>query len=225
VRKDLRPPHRKLFTITNGVELTRYGRPIDRGEVRRRVGIPVDARLVIVVAKLMEQKGQIYLIRGLPSLLERVPDLHVVFVGEGPMRSLLTAAIATVGAGERAHLVGNRGDVSDLLAASDLFVLPSLWEGLPMALLEAMASSLPAVATRVSGSAEVIVDGKTGVLVPPANPPALVAAIGDLLDHPEHARQMGLAARDRVERLYSGRMQAARHAELFRAGWGGRQAQ
>lgn len=216
VRRDFRPPRQRLFTIPNGVDTRRYAQPIDRHAVRERVGIEGDGRVLIVVAKLMEQKGHVYLLRALPQLLERYPDLHVVLVGDGPLRGALTASIAKLGDTRRVHLVGNRRDVSDLLAASDLFVLPSLWEGLPMALLEAMASGLPTVATRVAGSGQVVVDGESGLLVPPGDVERLRAAIGFVLDDPHRARRMGQAARDRVMRFYSARSQAARHAEIYR---------
>ncbi len=215
VRRDFHPPRRRIFTIPNGVDTERYGQLIDRTSVRERVGIPGDARVVIVVAKLMEQKGHVFLLRALPPILERYPDLHVLLVGDGPLRSSLTASIAELRDAARVHLVGNRRDVSDLLAASDLFVLPSLWEGLPMALLEAMASGLPPVVSRVSGAAEVVVDGESGLLVPAADVERLCAAIGVLLEDPDRARRVGRAARERVERFYSARTQAARHAAIY----------
>ena len=216
VLKNFRVPRRRVFTIPNGVDTERYGQPVDRASVRQRVGIPGDARVLIVVAKLMEQKGHAFLLRALPPLLERYADLHVLLLGDGPLRGALSESIAGLPEAARVHLAGNRRDVSDLLAASDLFVLPSLWEGLPMALLEAMASGLPVVATRVSGSAQVVVDGESGLLVPAADVERLSEAIGTLLDDPDLARRMGRAARKRVDRSYSARAQAARHAELYR---------
>ncbi len=199
VRADFHPPDRRVFTIPNGVDTERYGQLIDRKSVRERIGIPGDARVLIVVAKLMEQKGHVFLLSALPPILERNPDLHVLLVGEGPLRSTLSANIGRLQEEARFHLVGNRRDISDLLAASDLFVLPSLWEGLPMALLEAMASGLPAVVTSVSGSGQVVVDGVSGLVVPPGDVEALSTAISVMLDEPDRAQQMGRAARERVE--------------------------
>lgn len=216
VRSSFRPPAGKLVTIANGVDLERYGRPVDRNVIRDRVGIPGGARVLIVVAKLMPQKGHIVLLQALAPLLDRHPDLHVLLVGDGPLRASLFASIARLSAPERVRLVGNRLDVNDLLAASDLFVLPSLWEGLPMALLEAMASGLPVVATNVSGSSEVVVDNQTGILVPPGDVDRLRAAIANILEAPERAHRMAEAGLDRVKRLYSAHAQAARHAEIYR---------
>ena len=216
VLKDFWVPRRRVFAIPNGVDTERYGQSVDRRSVRERVDVPADARILIVVAKLMEQKGHAFLLRALPALLERFKDLHVLFVGDGPLRPDLADGIARLQAASRVHLVGNRRDVSDLLAASDLFVLPSLWEGMPMALLEAMASSLPVVATQVSGSAQVVADGESGILVPAADAERLGEAIARLLDDPAEARRLGEAARARVVAAFSARTQAARHAELYR---------
>ena len=218
VRRQFHPPPGRVVTIPNGVDTERYGQLIDRAAVRERVGIPGDARVLIVVAKLMKQKGHEFLLRALPSLFERFPDLHVLLVGDGPLRSRLTDDIAQLPGAARVHLAGNRRDVGDLLAASDLFVLPSLWEGLPMALLEAMATGLPAVVTDVSGSGQVVVDGESGLVVPPGDVERLCAAIGPMLDDPDRAKRMGIAGRRRVDRFFSARVQAARHAALYRHG-------
>ncbi|MEO8509639.1 MAG: glycosyltransferase [Chloroflexota bacterium] len=216
VRDQLHPPPEKLFTIPNGIDTDRYGASVDVTDVRRRIGVPVEGPMLTVVAKLMEQKGHRILLEALPSVLERHPDLQIVFAGEGPLRDEILALVEAIGIASHVHLVGNRPDVADLLAASDLFVLPSLWEGLPMALLEAMAARLPVVATSVSGSRDVIVDGESGRLVPPGDPARLVAAIIEILGDPARAQRLGTAARKRVEAEFSGRTQARRHAALFR---------
>ncbi|HXG41034.1 MAG TPA: glycosyltransferase, partial [Candidatus Limnocylindrales bacterium] len=217
VRRTIRPPRRSVVVIPNGVDVERYGNPVDRAAVRRGLGLPGDARLAVVVAKLLEQKGHAVLLAALPSVVARYPDLHVLLCGEGPLREALRETIERTGLDGRVHLLGNRDDVADLLAAADLFVLPSLWEGLPVALLEAMASRLPVVATDVSGSRQVVVPGETGLLVPPGDPDRLGAAIVELLEAPERARAFGEAARRRVEDHFSARAMAVRHAELYRA--------
>lgn len=221
VRDQFRPPPDKLFTIPNGVDIDRYGHPVDRAAMRARLGVPADARLVTIVGKLMEQKGHRVLLDALPTVAERHADLHVVLAGEGPLRDEIVGRAAAAGLGGRVHLVGNRSDVADLLAASDLFVLPSLWEGLPMALLEAMASRLPVVASAVSGSREVVISDESGLLVRPGDPSALAGAMLELLGNADRAARLGLGARARVEDRFSARTQARRHAALFRHGAGG----
>jgi glycosyltransferase involved in cell wall biosynthesis len=127
----------------------------------------------------------------------------------------LHAQIEQAGLKHRVHLLGVRGDVADLLAASDLFILPSLFEGLPLALLEAMGAGLPVIATHVCGSAEVVQDGLSGRLVPPRDPPALAAAILEVLDNPDLASRWGAAARARVKRDFSARAMADRVAAIY----------
>jgi glycosyltransferase involved in cell wall biosynthesis len=216
VRRDYHPRRGRLVVIPNGVDLERFGEPVDRTAVRRRLGVPNGARLLIVVAKLFEQKGHGVLLETLPKVLARHPDLEILLAGEGPLRSQLGRQAETSGSGHRVHFLGNRRDLPELLAASDLFVLPSLWEGLPMALLEAMASRLPVIATDVSGSREVLADGG-GVLVPPGDVERLTSAITDILADPTQASALGQAGRERVERRYSAARQAAQHAALYRA--------
>jgi glycosyltransferase involved in cell wall biosynthesis len=121
------------------------------------------------------------------------------------------------------RFLGARSDIPQLLAASDLFVLPSLWEGLPMALLEGMASGLPVVATDVAGSRQVIVTGESGILVPPGDASALASAMTDLLANDDERSRLGRGARERVLAEFSADRQAARHAEAYEAVRQGRQ--
>jgi len=216
VREAYRPPIERLAVIPNGVDVERYAREVDRDAVRSSIGVAPDAQLAIVVAKLMTQKGHAVLLDALPRVLERVSALRVVLVGEGELRGALDARVTDGGLAGRVIFAGNRGDIPQLLAASDLFVLPSLWEGLPMALLEAMASGLPVVATAVSGTREVIEPGRSGILVPPGDADALAEAMLGVLEQPAVAASLGAAARKRVEDCYSARAQALRHAELYR---------
>jgi glycosyltransferase involved in cell wall biosynthesis len=200
--------------IPNGVDVDRFPVAVDRPAVIAALGLPAGARLLIVVAKLYRQKGHAVLLRALTAS-DLPADLHVILLGEGPERAALTAEVARIGMSDRVHFLGDRPDVPALLASSDLFVLPSLWEGLPMALLEAMASMLPVVATDVAGSRQVVVDGESGLLVPPGDAGALASAIRLLLADPVLAGTMGTAARERVVSSFSGAAQAARHAELY----------
>jgi glycosyltransferase involved in cell wall biosynthesis len=217
VQRDYRPPRGKLAVIPNGVDVDRYGGSSKSGALRAELGIPASAPVAIVVAKLMEQKGHRILLKALPAVRRRVPDLHCLFVGDGHLRDEIAARVRDLGLADRVHLLGDRADVPDLMAVGDVFILPSLWEGLPMALLEAMASRLPVIATAVSGTREVLDDGRSGVLVPAGDAEALGGALTGLLEDPERAARLGAAARDRVEECYSARVQARRHAELYRS--------
>jgi glycosyltransferase involved in cell wall biosynthesis len=206
----------KIAVICNGVDTARYQRPIDRARVRRELELPEDAWLMALVGTMKPQKGHRLLIEALRTVAPRFPDLHVLFVGDGEARAELEAQASASGVAERIHFLGSRGDVPDLLSACDSFVLPSLWEGLPMALIEAMASGLPVIASDVSGTKQVMIDGDTGLLVPPGDPGALGQAIVALLSDPARARAMGVAARRRVEVAFSAKKQAEEHMELYR---------
>lgn len=207
----------KIAVIPNGVDTRRYQRRGDRAATRAALGLSPEERAVAVVATFKEQKGHRYLIEAAAHLRDDYPQARYLLIGDGELRAALERQIAAAGLQATFRLLGTRPDVPALLAAADLFVLPSLWEGLPMALIEAMAAGLPVVATDVSGTRGVMRDGETGLLVPPGDATALAQAMAALLAEPERAAQMGAAARRRVELHFSARKQAADHLALFAA--------
>jgi glycosyltransferase involved in cell wall biosynthesis len=215
VRATYRPPRDRLFVIPNGVDLDRYRGPAEREAVRHELGLDAGARLIIVVAKLYAQKGHAALLDAL-SATSPQPQDAVLLLGEGPEREHLERMVRDRGL-SMVRFLGNRPDVPRLLAASDLFVLPSLWEGLPMALLEGMAAGLPVVATDVAGSRQVVRNGRDGILVPPGDAAALASAMAAVLANDEERARLGRAARDRVEQEFSAVRQAERHAEAYEA--------
>jgi glycosyltransferase involved in cell wall biosynthesis len=210
------PIQDKITVICNGVDVRRYRESIGKAPVRSQLGLEVSTRLIAVVATLKEEKGHRYLIEAMVSIVPQYPDVHALVIGDGRLRQELQAQVERLKLCDHIHFLGNRHDVPGLLAASDLFVLPSLWEGLAMALLEAMAAGLPIVATEVSGTVEVMVPDETGILVPPGNATKLAEAIKLLLHDPERGRAMGAAARRRVEAGFSARKQADDHLVLYR---------
>jgi glycosyltransferase involved in cell wall biosynthesis len=159
-------------------------------------------RVVGTVGRLAAVKDQQALILALAHILQESPQqrqtLRCILVGDGPERAALTAAIAQHGLEELVWLAGDREDIPDLLACMDVFVLPSLGEGISNTVLEAMATGLPVIATRVGGNPELVQDGVTGLLVPVADVPALAAAILALAQDPARCEQMGRAAVQRV---------------------------
>jgi glycosyltransferase involved in cell wall biosynthesis len=171
---------------------------------------------MVTVGTLKEQKGHRYLIEAARSVVSQFPDVHILFIGDGDLREELQAQTRVSGLEEPIHFLGSRNDVPDLLAASDYFVLPSLWEGLPMALIEAMASGLPIIATEVSGTKQVMVPNETGLLVPPGTVQQLKEAVINFLSEPARARAMGAAAQQRVEACFSAKRQAEEHIALYR---------
>jgi glycosyltransferase involved in cell wall biosynthesis len=132
-----------------------------------------------------------------------VPEATFVIAGEGPQRLELESRARELALSERVLFLGHREDVPALLASCDFFVLPSLFEGLPLALLEAMSAGKPIVASAVGGVGEAIIDGKTGLLVPPGRPELLANSIRALMANPTFAEGLGSAARDRAAERFS----------------------
>ena len=210
-------PRSKLVVTPNGVDTDRFApHPQFRTEVRGEYGIPEGAQVVGTVGRLERVKAQGDLLRVVSELEPRWPDLHLLIVGEGSERTSLEAQISELGISERVHLPGFRPDVEKAFAAMDVFCLPSLSEGMPNALLQAMASGLPAVATEVGGNSEVIKSGVNGFLTPPGDLYELVRQVEALLRDGELASRMGAAARQQVERTFSARSFVAQHQALYR---------
>ena len=197
----------KIVVIANGVDVDRYGDSVDRDEVRAELGLDSNAFVMVMVAMFKEQKGHVYLIEAAAEVLPPHPEARILLIGDGELRPEMERRVHTAHIADAVAFLGSRRDVARILAASDLFVLPSLWEGLPMALLEAMASGLPCIATTVSGSAQVVVPDVTGLLVPPGDTAALRDAMLAMLAEPVRARQMGDAGRRRVTSDFSARKQ------------------
>lgn len=192
-------PRARLSVVREGLDLRGYPRVPDRRAAVRALGIPEAVPVVGAVGRLEAAKGHAYLIRAVPMVLERVPDARFVIVGGGHLRDALQAEIDALGVGERVFLTGYREDMLALLQGFDVFALPSLWEGLGIVLLEAMAYARPLVASAVGGVNDVVVDGETGLLVPSRSPEALARAIIALLAEPAWAAQLGQAGAHRLE--------------------------
>lgn len=213
------PVEKHVTVISNGVDVRRYQLGMNRAAVRHSLELDANTCLILVVGTLKEQKGHRYLVDAIAPIIAENPHLHVLFAGDGQLREPLQQQVREAGLEKHIHFLGNRQDVPDLLAASDYFVLPSLWEGLPMALIEAMASGLPVVATQVSGSQQVVVSGESGILVPPGDSEQLRQAISSLIFDPVQSRAMGQAARERVEDMFGARKQAEEHLQLYWQEW------
>jgi len=211
----LRPE--KLVTIHNSIDLERFTRqPPEQVEpLRAQLGLPDDALIVTTVARLHPQKGHRYLLQAAPAILAVFPQTHFLLVGEGALWSELEMTVRRLGLQEAVHFLGVRQDIPTILSFSDIFVLPSLWEGLPNSVLEAMATETAVVATDVDGTPEVVQDGKTGLLVPPANVEALQEAIAYLLGNATLRQEMGSCGRNRVAREFSHEKNIASFLSLY----------
>jgi L-malate glycosyltransferase len=206
-------PARKIHTIPNGVDLDAFSH---RRESAPRESPAGGRARIITVANLRPEKGHDTLLAAAARVLEVRPDAEWSIVGDGPLRPALEREAAARGLAGRVHFLGERRDVAALLAASDLFVLPSRWEASPNALIEAMAAGLPVVATRVGGIPELVDDGTTGVLVGVDDAAAMSGEILALLQRPDRAAALGRAAGASVARFSFDRM-VARFAHLYRS--------
>jgi glycosyltransferase involved in cell wall biosynthesis len=199
----------RITVIHNAVEARA---PEPRNDVlRARLDVRSDRALALTVARLEAQKG----ITDLLDAAAMLPDVVFAIAGEGPQRDQLVAKAATLGVADRVRWLGHRDDVPALLAAADLFVLPSLNEGLPLAAMEAMLAGVPIVATDAGGTGEIVRDGITGVLVPPGDPEALSASIRALLSDRPRAARLAIAARELIEREHSAAAMVAATSRLY----------
>jgi len=186
--------------IRSGIELERFGHPqVPREATRAAWGIPQEATVVGSVTRLSPQKAPLDFVQAAALVARDYPDTYFVMVGDGPLRQEVEALATQLGIADRLVLTGLRRDVPELLAAFDLFALSSLWEGLPRVLPQAMATSLPIVATACDGSAEAIEEGVNGFLVPPGEPAVLAQRLCQIIAQPRLAQQMGAAGYARVQ--------------------------
>jgi glycosyltransferase involved in cell wall biosynthesis len=207
----------RTVVVCNAVDVDRFPAAVDRERARRDLGIGADEHVMTMVGTFKRQKGHRYLVEAMASIAADRPDLRLLMVGDGELRGDIERDIAARGLADRIEVLGTRRDVPELLAMSDSFVLPSLWEGLPLALVEAMASRLPVIATAVSGTNQVVVNGVSGLLVQPGDASALAEAMRTVVGEPETAAALADAGRNRVASMFGAESQAEQLATLFRA--------
>lgn len=188
-------PSRRAAIVLNGIPVERFRHSEQRRRIaRERLGLPDDALVIGAVGRLVPLKNHRLLIAQMPALVARWPGLRLVIVGGGPLEDELSRQVAELGLGANVLLASQRSDVSDLLPAFDIFAMPSLTEGLSIALLEACATGLAIVATQVGGNPEIVKNDQTGLLVPSEDGPALQAALARLLETPSLRERLGAAA-------------------------------
>lgn len=210
----------RLERICNGVDTTRFTPPdAGRGVMP---GSPFNTSGPFVfgtVGRLQAVKDQLLLIRAFAHLAQQLPNkaagMRLMIVGDGPMREQLEREIIALNLASRVWLAGERSDIDVAMRAMDVFVLPSRAEGISNTILEAMASGLPVVATRVGGNAELVSEGENGILVPSGDAERLAAAMAAYVSDPERLLREGQAARARAEREFSLTGMVARYAELY----------
>ncbi len=205
-----------VCTVPNGVA---SAPPVSRAAARAALGIHESTPLLGTVARLYEQKGHRYLVAAMLTVLAHHPDAGLVLIGDGPLRWELEGLTCSLGVGGRVWFLGARADARALIPAFDVAVLPSLFEGLPLFMLEAMAAGVPTVGTRVCGTAETIRDGETGLLVPVRDAAALGLAVVRLLDDPALAGRMGAAGLARFQAEFHVARMVQRTVAVYKALW------
>jgi glycosyltransferase involved in cell wall biosynthesis/protein-tyrosine-phosphatase len=206
-----------LTCIQNGIDLSRVKATRSREQVRKELGFDPQTLVIGTVGRLSAVKAQACLLRSARPILESNPAARFVIVGEGPLENGLRALAVQLGIDRECLFLGARLDIFDLVGAMDIFALTSLSEGIPMALLEAMALGRPVVATDVGGIPEIITDCETGLLVAPGDEHALARACIELARDPERARTLAVRARMRIEADFSHERNGERMLDLYRA--------
>jgi glycosyltransferase involved in cell wall biosynthesis len=196
-------PPAKVRVIYNGLPVADYERPAARQRVRAELGVGLKTPVIGMVGELTDRKNHVHLIRQLPALRQRFPDLEVWIAGEGPERSHLQTLARELGVGEAVRLLGFRDDVADLMNGIDLLVHPALMEGFGYVVVEAMAAGKPVIAADTSNLSEIVVPGKTGYLYPATAAEALQQAVTRVLADPDLAAALGAQGQRRAHREFS----------------------
>jgi glycosyltransferase involved in cell wall biosynthesis len=207
-------PQDRLAMIYSGID-TEEPPAVDPAALRREFGFAVDAPLALFAGRLAEQKRIDDLLKALDLLQHVQPDLRTLIAGDGPLRQRLEETTHDYHLDDKLRFLGHRDDVPRLMAAANLVVLPSAYEGLPNLLLEAMQFRIPVVATAAPGTTEVVEDGQTGILVPVGNPQLLARAIRDVVRDRDLARRLGEAGRARVDSAFRAEAMIANFAALY----------
>ena len=207
----------RVVCIHNGIDLEAVHVTTQRPEMRREWHIDDKAVLIGTVGRLVPVKGHAVLLEALRILRESNQNVTLLFVGDGPLRGHLEAEVKRLGLKQSVTFAGSQAQAYDFINMMDIFVLPSLHEGIPVVLLEALALKRPVVATRVGGIPEVVSHGQSGMLVSPANAADLAAGIRDIIKDRTRALAFGTAGRSQVEREFSASMMADRTAAMYRS--------
>ena len=216
--EEVRVPAGRVAQIYNGVDEQRF-RASSVSNVLPGGFAPPGAVVVGTVGRLSGEKDQLTLVRAFARARALCPQsmLRLVLVGDGPLKAEIEREVLAAQLDDHVWMAGARSDIADILRSLDVFVLPSLAEGISNTILEAMASGLPVIATRVGGNPELVVENETGVLVSAANPDAMAQAMVNYVTQPMVMRQHGQAGRARIEREYSMDAMVRQYAAVYDA--------
>lgn len=214
----------KLLTIYNGIDIKRFNNRINEKNIKKELGIEHDYKVIGTVGRLSEEKGHTYFLEAAEKVLQKYPKTAFLIVGDGPLREYLKEKACQIADKLNPQtnisqnpfiFAGVRSDISTIYSIMDIFVLPSLTEGLPMVLLEAMASRKPVVATDVGAVSSVFEHGRSGVLIEPGNVNNLSMEIMELLANPQKIQKMANHARQKVELEFSSKIMTEKYLDVY----------
>jgi glycosyltransferase involved in cell wall biosynthesis len=205
----------RIEVIRSAVDTEQLGRTPDCGKVRAEFAVPGDACVVAAAGQLIPRKGHRYLLQAVADLRHRYPQLRVVIFGEGYLNNQLRAQTASLGLGDIVQFAGFRDDLDDFMGCMDIFAHPALAEGLGVATLKAAAAAVPVVGFAAGGLPEAVIDGETGLLVPPEDTDALSRALAALIDDPARRTALGAAGQVRMQNEFSIATMADKHINLY----------
>lgn len=209
----LRPD--KISVIYNGIDIHQYNHNIDTDKFKVTLGLKPDIPTVAFIGRIVKVKGLKYFFRAAASILKAGETVQFLIVGDGPLKEHFIKQTHYLGIDKHVSFIGFRDDIPDILSTINILVIPSLREGLPLTILEAMIARKPIIATSVGGIPEAIKDGETGVLVPPRDSPKLAQAILDLLKNPEKCIEMGEKGKERANRYFDVERMVKEYERLY----------
>lgn len=210
-----RVPEEKIEVIDNGIDVNRLNREFPAEEARAEFGLKGQEKVIGTVGSLKPEKGHIYLLRAAKEALKNNPDLKFLLVGDGPLRRSLESEAIDLGIERNLIFAGERSDIGKMLSLMDIFILPSVEEGLPMALLEAMAAKKPIVATAVGAVPRVIEHNRDGLLVAPRDSSGLGNAVLTLVNDEGKRNELADKAYERVKGSFSCNRMGERYYSLY----------
>jgi glycosyltransferase involved in cell wall biosynthesis len=206
---------RKILTIPNGIDGSKYSLSINKTVLREELALPKIGPIIGLGVRLTDQKGITYLLQAMPAVIKAFPDVTLLIAGDGPLEGALREETISLHIDDHVRFIGPRLDMPRILKLLDLYVLPSIWEGLPMVLLEALAAGCPILATDVGGNATAITNGFNGSLVSALDPQILSLEIINLLSNPALRNEYARHGLERFQREFNAEIMTRKYEQLY----------
>lgn len=215
LRKYEKISRKKISMVPNGIDINRFDGKVDKAAKRLQIGIKKAGPIIGLCVRLTEQKGIIFLLKAMPAIIKRFPEIILIIAGDGPLRTKLEQETKDLGISENVSFIGPRLDINEIIGMLDLYILPSVWEGLPMVILEAMSVGCPVVATDVGGVNTAIKDRSTGLIVKSKSPEQLSGAIIEILDNHELRQKCIRNGKAEIMKKFTAEIMAQSYEKLY----------